>query len=261
MRSASGTTPVPAMPDASRSSGAAGAARGVARAWRLLSPEQRVAGVAAVLLIVSTFGPFSFVELAIALVGLSVLALLRARALGREFHLPFGDGTAIAAAGLWCGLLIVVRIFDRPLGQNMLALGCALLLFLAGARERAKRPADDLPVEREAERERERTLRRRRRARWRQSPPEATVPPLSRAPPSTPPGAEPRRGQLSDPATQPLVQDPPEMPDPGRGRGGPLADPATKPLPEDPPEMPAPRRRRTPGLPPRPEPPADADSS
>jgi hypothetical protein len=261
MRSASGTTRAPAMPDASRSSGAAGAARGVARAWRLLSPEQRVAGVAAALLIVSTFGPFSFVELAIALVGLSVLALLRARAQGHEFHLPFGDGTAIAAAGLWCGLLIVIRIFDRPLGQNMLALGCALLLFLAGARERAKRPADDLPAEREAERDRERTRRHRRRATWGANPSEATVSPLSRTAPSTPSEAEPGRGRLSDPAAQPLVQDPPEMPDPGRGRGGPLADPATKPLPEDPPEMPAPRRRRAPGAPPRPEPPPNHDSS
>jgi hypothetical protein len=239
----------------------AGAARGVARAWRLLSPEQRVAGVAAALLIVSTFGPFSFVELAIALVGLSVLALLRARAQGREFHLPFGDGTAIAAAGLWCGLLIVVRIFDRPLGQNMLALGCALLLFLAGARERAKRPADDLPAERDAERDRERTRRRPRTARWRAGPSEPTSSPLSRAPPSAPAQPAPGRGSLSDPATQPLVQDPPEMPDSRRGRGGPLGDPATRPLPEDPPEMPVPRRRRAPGLPPRPEPPADHDSS
>src|SRR5688572_15721619 len=101
--------------------------RGVGRTWSLLSPEQRVAGVAGTLLIVSTFGPFSFVELAIVLVAGAVLALLRMRSEGREFHLPFGDGTVIAVAGLWCAFLIVVRIFDRPLGQNLLALGCALL--------------------------------------------------------------------------------------------------------------------------------------
>ena len=117
--------------------------------FRLLNAEQRVAAVGAVLLAVSTFGPFSFVEAAEFLIALGVLALLRARALGKRFHLPFGDGTVIAAAGIWAGLLIVARLFDRPLGQNLLALACAAILFLAGARERAKRPPDDLPPEHE----------------------------------------------------------------------------------------------------------------
>jgi hypothetical protein len=117
------------------------------RTFRLLGFEQRVAAVGAVLLAVSTFGPFSFVEVAEILVALGVLALLRARALGKEFHLPFGDGTVIAAAGAWAAALIVVRLFDRPLGQNLLALVCASILVLAGVRERAKRPADDLPPE------------------------------------------------------------------------------------------------------------------
>jgi hypothetical protein len=104
-----------------------------------------VAAVGAVLLAVSTFGPFSFVEAAEVLIALGVLALLRARALRKEFHLPLGDGTVIAAAGAWAAVLIVVRLFDRPLGQNLLALVCASILVLAGGRERAKRPADDLP--------------------------------------------------------------------------------------------------------------------
>jgi hypothetical protein len=117
------------------------------RTWRLLGFEQRIAAVGAVLLAVSTFGPFSFVEVAEIAVALGVLALLRARALGKRFHLPFGDGTVIAAAGVWAGLLIVVRLFDRPLGQNLLALVCAALLVLAGVLERAKRPPDDLPEE------------------------------------------------------------------------------------------------------------------
>jgi hypothetical protein len=123
------------------------ALRGWARAFGLLNPEQRAAALGALLLAASTFGPFSFVEVGELLIALGVLALLRARADGREFHLPFGDGTVIAAAGIWAGLLIVVRVFDRPLGQNLLALACAAVLFLAGARERAKRPADDLPPE------------------------------------------------------------------------------------------------------------------
>jgi hypothetical protein len=117
------------------------------RDFRLLNAEQRIAAAGALLLAVSTFGPFSFVEVAELLIAFGVLALLRARAQGRRFHLPFGDGTVIAAAGVWAGALIVVRLFDRPLGQNMLALACAAILVLAGGRERAKRPADDLPDE------------------------------------------------------------------------------------------------------------------
>ena len=120
---------------------------GWVRAFRVLNPEQRAAALGSLLLAASTFGPFSFVEVAELLIALGVLALLRARADGKQFHLPFGDGTVIAAAGIWAGLLIVVRVFDRPLGQNLLALACAAVLFLAGARERAKRPADDLPPE------------------------------------------------------------------------------------------------------------------
>jgi hypothetical protein len=115
------------------------------RTFRLLGFEQRMAAVGAVLLAVSTFGPFSFVEVAEVAIAVGVLALLRARGLGKEFHLPFGDGTVIAAAGAWAAVLIVVRLFDRPLGQNLLALVCAAILFFAGALERAKRPADDLP--------------------------------------------------------------------------------------------------------------------
>jgi hypothetical protein len=115
------------------------------RAFRLLNLEQKAAAVGALLLIASTFGPFSFVEGAEILIALGVLALLFARAEGKRFHLPFGDGTVIAGAGVWVGALILVRLFDRPLGQNLLALACAGILFLAGARERAKRPADDLP--------------------------------------------------------------------------------------------------------------------
>jgi len=120
----------------------------LAAIFRALNVEQKAAAVGAVLLAISTFGPFSFVEVAEILVALAVLALLRARALGKRFHLPFGDGTVIAAAGVWAAALIVARLFDRPLGQNLLALGCAAILIAAGARERAKRPPDDIPPER-----------------------------------------------------------------------------------------------------------------
>jgi hypothetical protein len=152
---------------------ARGIAHDVSRAFRALNLEQRVAAVAALLLIASTFGPFSFVEAAEVVLAGAVLALLYLRGSGREFHLPLGDGTAIAAAGIWAGLLIVVRLFDRPLGQNLLALVCAAILALAGLRERAKRPADDLPPapaprlpreETEAARAASRARRRARRA-------------------------------------------------------------------------------------------------
>ena len=104
-----------------------------------------MAAVGALLLVVSTFGPFSFVEAALVLVAVAVLWLLRSRAQGKRFHLPLGDGSVILAAGVWAGLLIAVRLFDRPLGQNLLALACAGILAVAGLLERAKRQPDDLP--------------------------------------------------------------------------------------------------------------------
>jgi len=142
------------LPAASRSSD-------LAAMWRAWNAEQRVAAIGALLLIVSTFGPFSWVEVAIMLVGVAVLLLLRRRAQGRPFHLPFGDGIVIAAAGAWSALLILIRLFDRPLGQGMLALACAALLLAAGLRERARRPMDDLPREQDTLWE-ERPARRRR---------------------------------------------------------------------------------------------------
>jgi hypothetical protein len=119
----------------------------VANTWRLLNFEQRVAGIGAVLLVVSTFGPFSFVEAGEILIAGALLALLHARAQGKRFHLPFGDGTVILVAGIWAALLITARLLDRPLGQNLLALVCAAILAIAGAAERAKRPPDDIPEE------------------------------------------------------------------------------------------------------------------
>ena len=82
------------------------------------------------------------------LVAAAVLLLLKKRADGARFRLPFGDGTMILAAGAWSGLLIAIRVFDRPLGQGLLALACAAMLIGAGLRERAKRPPDDIPTER-----------------------------------------------------------------------------------------------------------------
>ena len=114
--------------------------------WRRLGVEQRVAAIGAFLLAFSTLGPFSFVEAAQLLVCFALLALLKARADGRRFHLPFGDGTIVMVAGLWSAGLIVVRLFDRPLGQGLLALVCAAIVAGAGLRERSQRPMDDIAV-------------------------------------------------------------------------------------------------------------------
>lgn len=114
--------------------------------WRVLGMEQRAAAIGSGLLVVSTLGPFSWVEAAVVLVALAVLVLLYKRAEGRAFHLPFGDGGWVAAAGVWCGVLILARLPDRPVGQGLLAMACAAILVLAGWREHARRPADDLPT-------------------------------------------------------------------------------------------------------------------
>jgi hypothetical protein len=108
----------------------------VFRAWRAIAPEQRVCALAALSLWLTMFlpwysetgvaknsavslsltawGAFSFVELAVLLVSVAVLALLFARGERRAFHLPGGDGTVILVAGAWVGLLIFYRILDKP---------------------------------------------------------------------------------------------------------------------------------------------------
>jgi len=126
---------------------AAGTARRVgsgtsrmARAWRALPHESRLAAFASAALFLALFlpwyqvtliaraksatlqsasatitgwGAFSFVEAAVLLVAAGVVTLLFQRAEGRAFHLPGGDGGVIMAAGLWTCLLIVWRIFDK----------------------------------------------------------------------------------------------------------------------------------------------------
>lgn len=104
--------------------------------WRELDGDERLAGGAALALLVtlflpwyeatvvegtraatptfSAFGVFSFVEAAIMLVALGVFALLFARGERRAFHLPGGDGTVIFGAGAWAALLLLWRVFDRP---------------------------------------------------------------------------------------------------------------------------------------------------
>jgi hypothetical protein len=149
----------------------------IARAWRLLPPERRLAAGAAVGLFITLFlpwyqltvlengtkklqaasatltgwGAFSFVEASVLLVAAGVLVLLIQRAEGRAFHLPGGDGVVITAAGVWTCVLIVWRVFDKQgtdtHGQVattsgiewgiFVALTVAALLTYAGSRIRA----------------------------------------------------------------------------------------------------------------------------
>ena len=113
---------------------------GVATAWTRLGPEQRLAAVAALGLVVSLFLPWyeksvfaptrggivsaseslnafqviSWVEAAVVLVAFGVLFLIWARSQNKGFHLPGGDGTVILVAGGWAALLLVWRLFDKP---------------------------------------------------------------------------------------------------------------------------------------------------
>ena len=97
---------------------------------RLLDPEQRLAGIAALGILLSLFTPwwrdpvfdlsywalrrFTWIELALILVAGSALLLLLRRAQGRVFHLPLSDGTLAMGAGLWCCVLVIARLLDPP---------------------------------------------------------------------------------------------------------------------------------------------------
>lgn len=216
-----------------------GALARLTAAWRALAPEGRLAAGAAMALFatmllpwyqqnavvsgrgqplvsqnLSAFQVFSFVEAAVLLVAVAVLALLFARAEGRRFHLPGGDGAVVMGAGLWVVVLLVWRLFDKPgiSGRGVgnvgiqwgifFALGAAGLLAYAGSRmRRAARPEPPL-------------LEPRRRPR----PPAPREPVASPAPPP-PPGTT---------ATQVL---PPERPTRRRPPAPPHDEQLTIPLP------------------------------
>jgi hypothetical protein len=116
----------------------------IGRDWRALTSEQRLAAIAALLLLLSmllpwyqetgnaivaghleriddsksAFGVYSFIEAAIFVVVVGVIALLWARAERKAFHLPGGDGTIIMGAGLWVMFLIFFRQLDKPNGRK-----------------------------------------------------------------------------------------------------------------------------------------------
>ena len=109
-----------------------------------LTADQRLAGVAAIALLLSMLLPwyqetgnalvnnklvsidnsknafqvYSFVEAAVFVVSAGVLALLFARGRRRAFHLPGGDGAVIMGAGLWVMFLVFYRQLDKPNGRH-----------------------------------------------------------------------------------------------------------------------------------------------
>jgi hypothetical protein len=155
----------------------------LAKRIRTVPPEQRMAAIAAGVLVfsmllpwyqksyvppgkstfvhdsMSAFGVFTFVEAAILVVAGGVLFLIWARMEGKAFHLPGGDGLVISAAGAWALLLLIWRVFDRPGDNNpstevgiqwgfIVAMAAAVGLIVAGARVRAAhRPEPPNPAE------------------------------------------------------------------------------------------------------------------
>jgi hypothetical protein len=151
----------------------------VRRAFGALAPEQRLAGACAIGLFFTMFLPwytrdttavvhgrlqtvgstlmawkaFSFVEAAILLVAVGVLALLFARGERKGFHLPGGDGLVILAAGTWVALLVFYRLIDNKTGATsefqkvdygvswgiFVTLLCGIALAYAGQRLRQAR--------------------------------------------------------------------------------------------------------------------------
>ena len=105
-------------------------------AWHAMDRDRRLATLGSIALFVSMFLPwyqqngvgktgiesrnldafqvFSFVEAAVLLVAVALIYMLFARADGREFNMPGGDGTVVFAAGIWTGALLIFRLFDKP---------------------------------------------------------------------------------------------------------------------------------------------------
>ncbi|QEC50151.1 hypothetical protein FSW04_22955 [Baekduia soli] len=112
------------------------------RAFGVLAAEQRRVLLAAVLVLVSMLLPWysktttgfqgntiaaqheaklaifvpSFVEASIFLVAIALIVLMFRRGERSAFHLPFGDGVVVTAAGAWVSLLVFYRFVDQPRG-------------------------------------------------------------------------------------------------------------------------------------------------
>jgi hypothetical protein len=97
----------------------------------------------------TAWGDFGFVLAALLLTLVAAAALLMRVGRGHRPPLPLHEGTLLAVAGVWAGVIIVFAMFDRPefslggfnreysLGYGVfVALGGAALLVVAGGRIR-----------------------------------------------------------------------------------------------------------------------------
>ena len=172
----------------------------------------------------SAFGVFTFVEAAVLLVAAGVLFLIWARAQGKAFHLPGGDGAVITLAGGWAMALLVWRVFDRPGDDGpssdvgiqwgfFFAIAAAAALIAAGARVRAAhRPEPPNPVAEDLEWEAAAPRPRRRDSDRREPRDSTAVTEVLRDRPDwqgePPPGpGERRRGESPPPADPPASSD------------------------------------------------------
>lgn len=100
------------------------------RAVGPLRPSERLAGLGALICAAATllpwyrapvdnlgktaWGAFGFTLLALLITVGAALALLLQVGRGRRLPLPLHEGTLLAIAGIWAGLIIVFAMFDRP---------------------------------------------------------------------------------------------------------------------------------------------------
>jgi hypothetical protein len=126
----------------------------VRRVFATLDRDQRLTAVAALVLLLTLFLPWydtsvaqddrfihesyngfgsaDFTLASVVLVAIGVLGLLWTRGEERGFHLPFGDGIVIMAAGGWACLLIFFRVVVHPdLGGSGARVGIQWGVFIA----------------------------------------------------------------------------------------------------------------------------------
>ena len=100
------------------------------QALAVLQPSERLAGLGALICAGATllpwyrapvedlgktpWGAFGFALLALLITVGAALVLLMRVGRGRRPPLPLHEGTLLAAAGIWAGLVIVFMMFDRP---------------------------------------------------------------------------------------------------------------------------------------------------
>jgi protein-S-isoprenylcysteine O-methyltransferase Ste14 len=162
---------------------------------------------------INAFGDVSFVEAAVFLVAAGVIVLLFARAEGRRFQMPGGDGLIVTIAGAWAALLIFYRVFSRPPGNGYpvgIEWGFFLAFIAAGALTytgwRIKAAEAPLAPARRPE--------RRAATAAAQAPEAAPAPRRTATPVAARPRSEEESGQLSLEEPQPRPRFPPAPPRP-----------------------------------------------